>query len=591
MPTPPHSPDPDPEQPPQALDALWQSAPPIDQNATWDRVAAELPPPPRARWPIRIFPFRRHARFMATAAAGVAVTGLVLGGLLTIGNGSAEASLLERADELSVATTDALADGELSQSERDDLNALVQVLVRKIEAGDDLAELSPAEIETLLRQLNGVQASLASLAEGDDSAAPVVAAVATATATVSAAVSADSDDASASADDREDEDSDSSGRDDDSGDDDSDDDADDDAERQTIPVSATPIAQTFTVDRAGSVTVELSTGSLRIVSVSPNAGWSFDTEVEDGGREVRVDFRDGSQRIRFKAEIEDGGVRVETEIRTDERNDDDAGDDDNSNSGSGNDDGAVTTTTRTPAPATMTTPMTMTIRMTTTTGRTATMTTMTSHVPRPVVVADPSGTTATQRTTDEAALRRLVRDAAGGDTEAFASLYRRRVGPVSRYVGAILHDQARTEDAVAQTFVEAWQQLPRLREPQRFDAWLMRIAHNRAIDQTRRPTTEPLEQAAEITGPPQHEPEAAAIRNEELSQVRTALLALPDDQREALVLRHLVGLSHVEIARQTGRSVEASRALLHRAVKALRATAAAPAATPLPAASQATQSQ
>lgn len=168
---------------------------------------------------------------------------------------------------------------------------------------------------------------------------------------------------------------------------------------------------------------------------------------------------------------------------------------------------------------------------------------------------------------------RLIREAVEGDQAAFATLYRQSVSTVSRYVGAILHDQARTEDAVAQTFVAAWQQLPRLREPERFDAWLLRIAHNRAIDELRRRTAQPLETAEWVAAPAEQGPERASETRESLRLVRAALLALLDEQREAVVLRHVAGLRQEEIARQMGRSVEASRALLHRGLRTLRAAA------------------
>ena len=68
-------------------------------------------------------------------------------------------------------------------------------------------------------------------------------------------------------------------------------------------------------------------------------------------------------------------------------------------------------------------------------------------------------------------------------------------------------------------------------------------------------------------------PERASETRESLRLVRAALLALLDEQREAVVLRHVAGLRQEEIARQMGRSVEASRALLHRGPRTLRAAA------------------
>ena len=72
----------------------------------------------------------------------------------------------------------------------------------------------------------------------------------------------------------------------------------------------------------------------------------------------------------------------------------------------------------------------------------------------------------------------LVERARHREQDAFAAIYQARVRDVSRYVGSMVREPERVEDVVAQTFLLAWRDLPRLRAPERFDAWLFRIAHN-----------------------------------------------------------------------------------------------------------------
>ncbi len=157
-----------------------------------------------------------------------------------------------------------------------------------------------------------------------------------------------------------------------------------------------------------------------------------------------------------------------------------------------------------------------------------------------------------------------------GDRDAFEEVFKASVAMVFRYAGAIVQDPGRTEDIVAQVFLDAWRDLPRLRDPGRFNAWILRIAHNRSLDELRRPQPVPIENAAELTTPDSTEPEAEAVRSADRERVRRALLLLPDDQRQVIALRLLQGLRHDEVGRQMGRSEDASRALLHRALSRLR---------------------
>jgi RNA polymerase sigma-70 factor (ECF subfamily) len=166
----------------------------------------------------------------------------------------------------------------------------------------------------------------------------------------------------------------------------------------------------------------------------------------------------------------------------------------------------------------------------------------------------------------------LVVRSQGGDRVAFGELFQRRVDTVHRYIAAILRDAERAQDATAETFLAAWKSLPRLREPERFDAWLLRIAHHRAMDEFRsqRPTIA-LDDAPESTDErPGASPADLAERGADREVVHAALAALPEAQRDVLTLRYLHDLPHEEIARQLGRSPDAVRQLRQRGLARLR---------------------
>ena len=166
----------------------------------------------------------------------------------------------------------------------------------------------------------------------------------------------------------------------------------------------------------------------------------------------------------------------------------------------------------------------------------------------------------------------LVRRAQEGDRAAFEAIYRRTVGNIAGYVGAIVRDRAATEDAVSETYLQAWRDLRSLRKPERFDAWLYRIAHRRALTEVRRARPHrPIEEAESVADERRStEPQAALDGQLTAERVRGALLQLRESQREVLVLRHFGGLSHRAIAEELGKSEQAVRAAYSRAARELR---------------------
>jgi RNA polymerase sigma-70 factor (ECF subfamily) len=97
-----------------------------------------------------------------------------------------------------------------------------------------------------------------------------------------------------------------------------------------------------------------------------------------------------------------------------------------------------------------------------------------------------------------------------------------------------------------------------------FSAWILRLAHNAAIDHMRKCRAIP---AAEVYGADEQLPEGNEVRSMEL---RLALADLPEEQRDVIVLRHVVGLSPTEIADQMGKTEPSVHGLHHRGRAALR---------------------
>lgn len=121
----------------------------------------------------------------------------------------------------------------------------------------------------------------------------------------------------------------------------------------------------------------------------------------------------------------------------------------------------------------------------------------------------------------------LVTRAQHGDRVAFEHLYRLHVDRVHRFTGSLVRNAQEADDATAETFLQAWRDLRRLRETERFEAWLLQIAYRRAMDQIRsRGRTVDLNQAAEV-------PEARRDRSpqestEALADVELVRSALAD---------------------------------------------------------------
>ena len=167
-----------------------------------------------------------------------------------------------------------------------------------------------------------------------------------------------------------------------------------------------------------------------------------------------------------------------------------------------------------------------------------------------------------------------------GDDDALRFLYLRYADNVYGYVCSIVRDEHEAEDVTQQIFAKLMTALDRY-EPRvvPFSAWILRVAHNAAIDHVRVRRPVPCDAV--------RSPDVAddASGRERFAELRLALAALPAEQRDVIVLRFLVGLSPREVAERLGRSEDAVHGLQHRGRRRLRRELqrldGAPAALPL----------
>jgi RNA polymerase sigma-70 factor (ECF subfamily) len=155
----------------------------------------------------------------------------------------------------------------------------------------------------------------------------------------------------------------------------------------------------------------------------------------------------------------------------------------------------------------------------------------------------------------------------------FSELYRTHLRDVYSYSYYRTGNHHDAEDLTEQTFLQAYRHFDRAQRESNgrpLRPWLIRIAHNLAAnyyrDRSRRPQTQ-LEDAAVISDP--HDTAAIVEGREELQSVLVGVAALPDDRREALIMRFALDMDNKEIARALGRSEGATKVLLHRAIKQL----------------------
>jgi RNA polymerase sigma-70 factor (ECF subfamily) len=151
-----------------------------------------------------------------------------------------------------------------------------------------------------------------------------------------------------------------------------------------------------------------------------------------------------------------------------------------------------------------------------------------------------------------------------GDREAIRFLYVTYSHNVYGYVRSIVRDDHAAEDVTQHVFAKLMTTIHKYDDrgvP--FFAWLIRLARNVAIDHLRANRLTPTDTVLDPSA-------STGTDFDQVEIVRAALAALPEEQREVVVLRHVVGLTPGEIADRMGRTESAIHGLHHRGRRALQ---------------------
>jgi RNA polymerase sigma-70 factor (ECF subfamily) len=162
----------------------------------------------------------------------------------------------------------------------------------------------------------------------------------------------------------------------------------------------------------------------------------------------------------------------------------------------------------------------------------------------------------------------LVRQARNGDRDAYDVLVAELVDHLYRIARLVLRDYDSAEDAVQEALVRCWRDLPRLRDPDRFDAWLNRILLNAIRDEARHRNRFGPSLGVLKVEPSQADGAAALADRDELDRVFGRLSI---DHRTVVVLHYYLGLTVDEAATTIGIPVGTAKSRLHYATGALRA--------------------
>ena len=157
----------------------------------------------------------------------------------------------------------------------------------------------------------------------------------------------------------------------------------------------------------------------------------------------------------------------------------------------------------------------------------------------------------------------------------FTELYRAHLRDVYSYSYYRVGNHHDAEDLTTQTFLQAYRHFERAQRESHgrpLRPWLIRIAHNLAAnldrDRSRKPQTAIDESTMPL--PALHTTEDLVEGRDELTRIMEGIEELPDDRREALIMRFALGMDNREIARALGRTDGATKVLIHRATKQLQ---------------------
>jgi RNA polymerase sigma-70 factor (ECF subfamily) len=166
--------------------------------------------------------------------------------------------------------------------------------------------------------------------------------------------------------------------------------------------------------------------------------------------------------------------------------------------------------------------------------------------------------------------RGLVERARGGDHDAFAVLARAAIARLDAAARLILRDRELARDAVQEAFIRAWRDLPGLRDPERFDAWLHRLTVHACLDIARRRKRRVHEVELSPMAVPFETDASAHVANREL--LDSALKRLEPEWRAVVVLHYYLGMPLPDVASELRIPLGTAKSRLHRSLGVMRST-------------------
>ena len=164
--------------------------------------------------------------------------------------------------------------------------------------------------------------------------------------------------------------------------------------------------------------------------------------------------------------------------------------------------------------------------------------------------------------------RQLVERAREGDHDAFAQLARAAVVRLDKAARLILRDPELARDAVQETLIRAWRDLPKLREPDRFEAWLHRLTVNACLDQARKRGAGSSRSSSRRS--PISRSRTAPTPGRIESWSTRSLQRLDDHGRAIVVLHYYLGMPLSDVAVTLGIPIGTVKSRLHRALGEMR---------------------
>jgi RNA polymerase sigma-70 factor, ECF subfamily len=164
--------------------------------------------------------------------------------------------------------------------------------------------------------------------------------------------------------------------------------------------------------------------------------------------------------------------------------------------------------------------------------------------------------------------RDLVERASQGDHDAFAILLDASIARLDAAARLILRDHELARDAVQEAAIRAWRDLPRLRDPDRFEAWLHRLTVNACLDLARRRRRRPIEVELTVLDDPAISDASTGVATRDL--LDRALRQLEPEQRAVIVMHHYLGMPLPEVADTLRIPLGTAKSRLSRSLAAIR---------------------